>query len=120
MSQLILSRGTPYRGVIKNLMKKFFPNVEFGPFFLMFSLVSFVVLVTIITLIFSTRQVTKGYVLNSLEDSHQVLLKDGEQMDMRLSDARSLRYIQKVPRVAKMRNPSTVVFLSGETAIASK
>jgi len=120
MSQLILSRGTPYRSGIKNLLTKFFPNVEFGSFFLMFSLVSFVALVTVITLVFSTRQVTKGYVLNSLEDAHQVLIKDGEQMDMRLSDSRSLRHIQDLPRVAKMRNPNTVVFLSGETSIASR
>jgi len=80
-----------------------------------------VVLVTIITLMFSTNQVTKGYALNRLEAEHQDLVKEGERNEMEISQVRSLNYIQNSSKVRSMRRPGQVVFVSGgDTAIASR
>ncbi len=117
MSQLILSRGIEYR---RSLIKKLFPKLELGTPFLIASLLMFVSLITIITLIFSARQVTKGYVLNSLESKHQDIVKESERMDMQISTVRSLNYIQDSIKVQSMIKPPQIVFASGETSIAKK
>lgn len=117
MSQLILSRGVEYR---KNFLKKFFPNMELGPSFLIASLVLFVGLVTIITLMFSARQVTKGYVLNSLESQHQEIIKESERLDMEISEVRSLNFIQDSQKVKSMKKPVQVTYYNGVTTIAKR
>lgn len=117
MSQLILSRGIEYR---RSIIKRLFPNLELGTPFLIASLIIFVSLITVITLIFSARQVTKGYVLNSLESQHQDVVKESERMDMQISTVRSLNYIQNSSKVKSMVKPAQIVFASGETAIAKK
>lgn len=117
MSQLVLARGEAYN---KNFLSKIFRNFHAGPYFLLSSLVLFVVLVTVITLMFSTRQVTKGYVLNKLEGEHQDLIKQREEQNMRISQAKSLSNIQNSPKVKSMRKPDMVVFVGGDTEIASR
>ncbi|MBI4235414.1 hypothetical protein HY604_03885 [Candidatus Peregrinibacteria bacterium] len=114
MSQLVLSRGV----VSKNWLKRFLPQIQMGPYFLLFSLVVFVALITIITLMFSARQVTKGYVLNALEAKHQELLRVNERKDMEISTVRSLNYIEKSSKVRSMRNPSRVSYFHAESTIA--
>ncbi|MBI4975119.1 hypothetical protein HZC20_00420 [Candidatus Peregrinibacteria bacterium] len=115
MPQLVLSRGSSYRG---NFLKKFFPNVELGPYFLVFSLILFVAVISVTTLVFSTRQVTKGYVLSSLENQHKSLLRENERRDMDMSVVRSLKHIEESGKVRTMVRPSKTVFVSGETSIA--
>jgi hypothetical protein len=117
MSQLILSRGIDYRG---SLLKRFMPNFHPGPGFLIASLIIFVALFTVITLMFSARQVTKGYVLNSLEAQHQEAIKENEQMDMELSKVRSLNHIQELPQVDAMVKPDQIVYFNSEVAIAKR
>ena len=117
MAQLILSRGNHYS---RNLLKKFFAKFELGPFFLLSSLIIFVSLITVITLMFSARQVTKGYVLNSLEAENSELVKENESMQMQISVARSLKSIQESPKVKRMVKPQASVFIHQETAIASR
>lgn len=117
MSQLVLSRGEAYN---KNFLSRIFRNFQAGPYFLLTSLVLFVVLVTVITLMFSTRQVTKGYVLNKLEMEHQDLIKQREEQNMRISQAKSLSNIQNSPKVKSMHKPDLVVYVAGETEIASR
>ena len=117
MSQLVLSRGNRYR---KNIFSKIIPNVELGPYFLVGSLVLFVVLITVITLLFSTRQVTKGYVLNMLESEHQELTKANEIQDMELSKVRSLNFIKESSKVRSMVRADQIVFIKGDTAVASR
>lgn len=117
MSQLILSRGVSYK---KGILKKWFPSLELGPYFLVASLVVFVALITVITLMFSTRQVTKGYVLSSMESAHQDLLRSSKTMEMQISQVRSLNFIQDSSKVHRMVRPSTVVFVAGEASIASR
>ncbi len=88
--------------------------------FLVSSLVVFVVLITVITLMFSTRQVTKGYVLNKLDAQHQRLVMESEQREMQISEVRSMDYLKGSPQIANMRRPDTIVFLNADTAIASR
>lgn len=117
MSQLILNRGTEYR---RSLIRRLFPHLELGPAFLVASLVIFVALFTVTTLMFSARQVTKGYVLNSLESAHQEIVKESERMDMQISQVRSLSYIQDSSKVKSMVKPNQIVYYNGDTAIAKK
>ena len=67
---------------------------------------------------FSARQVTKGYVLNSLEADHQELLRESETRDMQISNVKSLNFIQKSPKVNSMVTAEKIVFLHGDTTIA--
>lgn len=95
-------------------------NFSFTPKVFFFSLLLFVVLVTIIALTFSTRQVTKGYVLNRLDDEHSDLLKLTEHQEVRISEVRSMSYIENSPELYGMVKPSNVVYFDPNTAIASK
>ncbi|MFH1218391.1 MAG: hypothetical protein V1679_00945 [Candidatus Peregrinibacteria bacterium] len=117
MPQLVLSRGTDYK---RSLLKRLFPKVELGPYFLLVSLVVFVGLITVITLMFSARQVTKGYVLNSLEAHHQEIAKESERRDMEISKVRSLNFIQESSKVRRMVRPDVVAFMDSDTAIAKR
>jgi len=117
MSQLILARGNRYR---RSFFRRVLPNVEFGPFLLIGSLIFFVALITVSTLMFSTRQVTKGYALSSLDDKHQQLVKDSEVIDMKISTVRSLNYIKNTSKYQAMVHPRVLVFLNGDTAIAKR
>lgn len=117
MSQLVLSRGNTYR---KSIFQRLLPNVELGSFFLMASLIFFVALITVSTLVFSTRQVTKGYVLNKLEATHQDLVQANEVKEMQISTVRSLDYIKQSSKVKAMIRPRNVVYLEGDTAIAKR
>lgn len=113
MSQLILNNGV-------NARRSFFSKFQFGSYFLISSLILFVALITITTLVFSTRQVTKGYVLNKLDAQHQDLIKESEHKEMQISEVRSLDYLQSSQQVARMIRPNAVVFLASDTAIASR
>jgi hypothetical protein len=86
----------------------------------MISLVFFVALITVSTLMFSTRQVTKGYALSKLEAEHQDLVKVSEVKDMEISMVRSLNSIQQSPKVKSMIKPRSIVYLNGDTAIAKR
>lgn len=117
MSQLVLNRGIASKA---EALRKYVLNMKFGPYFLLGSLVFFVVLITIITLMFSTRQVTKGYVLSSLETAQHKLIKESEGKDMQISQVRSLSYIQDLDRVRIMVKPAQVSFVTGGGALVSK
>lgn len=117
MSQLILSRGNASK---KNILRRIFPGLEPGPYFLIGSLIAFVVLTTVITLMFSTSQVTKGYVLNRLEAKHQDLVKENEVHELQISKVRSLSYIKESSKVKYMVRPNQIAYVDGgDTAIAS-
>lgn len=117
MSQLVLARGVSTR---RNPFKKFLPNFNFGPYFLIGSLVLFVILVTVITLMFSTNQVTKGYVLNRLDVEHDTLIRESERQEMKISQVKALSYLEQSPKVQSMRRPATVVYFGVDSNIASR
>jgi len=85
------------------------------------SLVLFVGLTVVITLMSSAQQVTKGYVLNSLEAQHQELIRESEKKDMDISKVRSLNFIQESSKVKSMVRPPEVAFVSNSgTKVASR
>lgn len=117
MSQLVLTRSSHFkRPFVSRILSRF----ELGPYFLISSLLLFVVMMTVMTLVFSTRQVTKGYVLNSLDAEHQELVQELEVNEMQISQVRSLKYMENSPKVNSMVKPNQIVYLNGETAIASR
>ncbi|MDD3861556.1 MAG: hypothetical protein PHP74_01570 [Candidatus Gracilibacteria bacterium] len=117
MSQLVLNRGNVYR---KSIFNNILPKIEFGPFFLMASLILFVALITISTLMFSTRQVTKGYALSKLEATHRTLVKESEVRAMEISTVRSLNHIQQSSKVKSMVRPRSIAYMNTDTAIAKR
>jgi len=117
MSQLVLNRGSSYR---RQLVRKYLSHLHIGPYLLIFSLIFIVALITIITLVFSARQVTKGYTLNSLEASHQELVKENENKDMQISKVKSLNYIEGSDKVKSMVKQNQIVFVSGSNTIAKR
>jgi len=118
MSQLILARGSQLkRGVRHNL----FPTrLEFGPRMLVFSLVVFVCLISLVTLMHSTKKVTKGFVLTSLEVERGELLREYEINTMRLAEASSLYAIQNTDKFKSMVRPRTVSYVRTDSALASR
>jgi hypothetical protein len=121
MSQLVLEKGASYK---KSLLKRIVParllNFEFSPYFLIVSLVVFVCLLTMTTLVFATNEVTKGYMLNKLDAEQQELVKEREINDMQLSRVRALDAIKNTSKVSKMVRPNNVAFVHGETVVVSR
>jgi len=117
MSQLILNRGNVYK---RSLLNKIMDKFQVGPYLVISSLVMFVVLIIVVTLVFSTRQITKGYQLSMLDFKHNNLVTQGEVRSMQISNVRSLRYIQEAPKVKSMISPKSIVYIKGESTIASR
>lgn len=121
MSQLVLERGASYR---KSLLRRIVPawllDFKLSPYFLVVSLVVFVCLLTLTTLIFATNEVTKGYMLNRLDSEQQELVKEREIKDMQLSKVRALDSIKNTSKVSKMSRPKSVAYIHGETVVVSR
>jgi len=117
MSQLILVNGSSKR---RFSMNKLANNFILTPYLLIVSLVLTVGLVTVITLMFSAKQITKGYVLDQLGDERANLLVEGQKYDMDIFEIRSLDYVSKSNRASVMVPPSNVAFVRGDTAVASR
>ena len=116
MSQLILSRGIAR----KNLLTKLLRKMEFGPYFLVGALIILVAMITLITLVFSAKQLTKGHVLNRLESTYQELLRKNEISDTEISKVRALGFIEENVNASGMVKPRVVTYVNGETAIAQR
>lgn len=95
-------------------------SVYIGPTFLIFTLVLIVCLISVVTLMFSTKGITKGYTLKKLEAEHEQLLRDNEVKTMHVAEVRSLASIKASPRAQSMVRPGKVVYYRYDTAIASK
>lgn len=119
MSHIVFERG------IISKQKQFswsLRNFKIGPFFLILSLLVFVILVTLMTLLYSTSQVTQGYVLEEMDMSNQDLEQQLQLHEMKIAEVRSIEHIRSLEQVANMR-PMTddkIVYIEGGTAIASK
>jgi len=120
MSQLVLENGAHYR---KSLLRRLVPanllNFAMSPYFLIVSLVVFVCLITLVTLISSTNEVTKGYMLNKLDAEQQALVKAREIANMQLSKVRSLDSIKSSSKVSSMVRPKALVYVHGDSVLVS-
>ena len=84
------------------------------------SLVVFVCLITLVTLIFSTNEVTKGYMLNKLDAEQQELVRERELKDLQLSKVRALDAIKNTSKVSAMVRPNSIAFVHGDTVVVSR
>lgn len=91
-----------------------------GPTFMIFTLVMMVCLISVMTLMFSTKEITKGYTLKKLEAEHEQLLRDNEAKTMHVAEVRALQVIKSSVKVQSMVRPTQIVYFRGDTAIASK
>ena len=102
------------KAVNRNLISRF------GSFLLVASLVACIGLITVITLVYSTKQVTKGYQINSLDREKQNLVRQMEIIDMKISDTKSLKNISSSEKIKTMVRPGKLVFIKNNGSIASR
>lgn len=95
-------------------------NLEIGPAFLVVSLVVFVAFISLVTLMHSTKEVTKGFQVTSLEEQRETLLREYEVKTMRLAEASSLDSLQNSAKFKSMVKPTTVVYVRSDVGIASR
>lgn len=118
MTDLVLTHSNTLE---KGVQKRFVPlTLEVGPYMLIVSLVVFIALMSVITLVFSTKEVTKGYLLKDLEAKRDVLLRDHEVKTMHLAQVQSLDAVKNSSKVQKMLRPDQIVFMRGDTSVAVK
>ncbi len=84
------------------------------------SIVAVIAVSTVMTLIFSTRGVTKGYVLRDLQFKRQALVRENEVMTMQLAQAQSLHSVVTNDILFSMRPAKNVIHLGGGSSIASR
>lgn len=95
-------------------------KLDIKPSFFIISIISVIAVSTIMTLVFSTKGVTKGYKLRDLETQSQRLIRQNEVMTMELSQAQSLNSVVNNDVLLHMRPAQKVVYMSGSSAIASR
>ena len=95
-------------------------KLDIKPSFFIISIVVVIALSTIMTLVFSTKGVTKGYKLRDLETQSQKLVRQNEVMTMQLSRAQSLNAVVNNDVLLHMRPAQKVMYMSGSSAIASR
>lgn len=105
---------------ISQIFSNFLKNFQIGPAFFVFTAILFVAFLSIITLVFSTRGVTKGYVLRDLESKRQVLLRQNEVALTQVAQVQALSDLVKSKKISHMIPARKITFMRGEIALASK
>ncbi len=95
-------------------------HFEFGSTSVIVGFIALALLMSILHLIHFNKVATKGYELKRLDANHQQLLSQYEIKNMQLAEYQSLNNIVVSDRVAMMRRPVSVTFVSGNTALASR
>lgn len=86
----------------------------------LFLTVLFVIaLSTVLTLVYATRGVTKGYVLRDFETRQRQLIRQNEVVRMQLAEAQSLHAVVTNDVLLHMRPAQAVMFLRGDSTMAS-
>ncbi len=93
---------------------------QIRPAVFIISIVAVIAISTVMTLIFSTRGVTKGYVLRDLQSKRQALVRENEVMTMQLAQAQSLNSVVTNDILLHMRPAKNVVHLGGGSVIVSR
>ena len=95
-------------------------EINIKPVYFLVTLVAVVTMSTVMTLIFSTSGVTKGYVLRDLQTQRQALVRTNEQVTMEVAQAQALSTVTTNDTIAHMRPAKNIIFLSGSSAVAMK
>ena len=97
-----------------------FPGLEFGPVSVMVILFVIACLMGLLYLAHFNQVATKGYDLRRLEAARQQLLGQNDIKNMKLADAKSMARVVASNRVSAMKRPSELIYVRGNTALASK
>jgi hypothetical protein len=92
---------------------------EFGPSTVIFGLSIIAILMSLLYLMHFNQVATKGYDLRRLEAARQELLNQYDIKNMKLAEVKSLARVIASDRVSAMRKPAEVIFVRGNTALAS-
>lgn len=118
MSDLVITRSSSLNS---GFQKRLIPaTIEIGPYMLIVSLIVFIALMSVTTLMFSTKEVTKGYRLKDLEGKRNVLVKEQETKQMHLAEVQSLDVIRASAKLQTMRKPGEIVYLRSDSSLALK
>ena len=93
---------------------------EFGPTSVMVGFIALALLMSVLHLMHFNNVASRGCALKRLDASHQQLLSQYEITNMKLAEYKSLNNIVASDKVDTMRRPANVMFVSGNTALASK
>lgn len=103
-----------------DLFTKTLSHIHLSPRFFIASAIFFVISLSIISLVFSTRGVTKGYVLRDLEAKRQILLRENEVKMMEIAQAQALSVVLASDHLDHMVPARKVFFMRGDTMMASR
>jgi hypothetical protein len=109
-----LSLNPQIREANKSIFKKY------GAYFLLFFMVLIMGKITVVTLVYSTKQVTKGYAINMLDKEHQILVRKIDALNLKINEKKALTSIQTSEKFAMMRSPSNIAYLRADNSIASR
>lgn len=114
--------GMGIKALIESVRK--FKDVKsryvFGPSTIIVGMVVIAVSMSLVYLAHFNQVATKGYDLKRLQADQNQLMSQYEIKNMRLAEIKALNAIAHSEKVGKMRRPSNVMFVSGNTALASR
>lgn len=93
---------------------------KFGPSTAIGGLMVIAILISLVYLTHFNKVATKGYDLRRLEADRQQLLNQYDIKNMKLAEVKSLAKIAGSERVSVMRRPGEIIFVRGNTALASR
>ena len=95
-------------------------DVKIKPAYFIGSVIIAIALSTIMTLIYATHGVTKGYVLRDLQSQSQSLIRENEKVNMQVAQAQSLDSMIHNDVLLHMRPVANVVYLGASNTIARR
>ena len=111
--------GKSFAQIVEQFREKTI-NYEVGPNTVMFGLMFFAAILSMLYLLHFNQVATKGYDINRLDASHSQLLSQWDVRNMQLAQIKSLNYILGSGRIDGMRTPDKVQYVNGGmTAVAS-
>jgi hypothetical protein len=93
---------------------------EFGPMSVMVTLFLIACLMGLLYLMHFNQVATKGYDLRRLEAARQQLTSQNDIKNMKLADAKSMARVISSDRVSVMKRPAELIYVRGNTALASR
>lgn len=93
-------------------------KIDINPYFLMITLLFLAMLLSAFYLIHSNAVATKGYQLKRLEITTQELKSQEDLKNMYLAKSESMATIFQDSRLDRMKKPSQLLFIYGDTVIA--
>jgi|GEM_PF-5990933 len=97
-------------------------TIEMNSTILIISFIIFSALIIIMTLFFSGKEITKGYIIKQLESERQALTKENEIIGSKVAEAQAIQAALTNNHAQSMINltEKRITYLRGETNLAQK